>query len=110
MAPARMITSEQTLARIGRLMKVSTIMAQDSGLKARGSGASGAAGGRRVRRGRDRRAVQELLRAGDDDLLPGLDAFEHRIVVADDRADLDRALMRDELAVLSGPSATNTKY
>jgi hypothetical protein len=34
MAPARMMTSEHTLARIGRLMKVSTIMAYGLGLRA----------------------------------------------------------------------------
>ena len=49
-----------------------------------------------LRRRRDRRAVGELLRARHDDALAGLEAVEHRVVVADDRPDLDRALPRDE--------------
>src|SRR3989442_3435915 len=47
----------------------------------------------------NRCAVSELLCARHDDPLAGSDAFEQRIIVADDRADLDRALLRDELAV-----------
>jgi len=42
MAPARMITSEHTLARMGRLIKVSTTMAYGLGLRAQGLGPSGA--------------------------------------------------------------------
>src|SRR5947208_269072 len=90
-APARMITSEQTLARIGRRMKVST----NTGIRDWGLGIRGGLGRRRRRPRalrRDWRAVGELLRAGDDDTLAGLDALEHRIVVAGDRADLDGAL------------------
>src|SRR5467141_839363 len=47
----------------------------------------------------NRCAVSELLCARHDDPLARLDPLEQRIIVADDRADLDRALPRDELAV-----------
>src|SRR4029077_15920748 len=93
MAPARMITSEQTLARIGRRMKMSAITA--------GFGVLGS--GFRVRvRVRVlvlyRYSVHELLCAGGDHPLARLDPVENGIVLAGDRADLDRALLRDELA------------
>src|SRR5207249_12341205 len=101
-APARMMTSEQTLARIGRLMNVSTNIssvgrvfsdppicqvqkdpAYDRGLRLR----------------RDRSAVGELLHARHDKALVRFEAVEHRIAVADDWAQLDRPLPRDELPV-----------
>src|SRR5512145_2290786 len=81
MAPARTISSEQTLARIGRRMKTSesTLLA----LRARaGSG----------RAERHRGAVGDLLQAGDDQLLAGLQPRLQDVVVADDGADVDRSL------------------
>src|SRR5262245_52083309 len=86
--PARMMTSEQTLARIGRRMNVSAAMAIPL-LRRRRRGA--ALHG-------DRRPVGELLHARRDDPLARLDALEDRIILPDDRPDLDRALFRDELA------------
>src|SRR6185503_11436347 len=53
-------------------------------------------GGRSLRR--DRRTVGELLRAGHDDAVAWFQALEDRVVVADDRPDLDRPLLRGELA------------
>src|SRR6266550_8371786 len=55
---------------------------------------------RRRRRGlrRDRHTIRELLRAGHHHAVAGFQAFADRIVVADDRSDLDRALLRRELA------------
>src|SRR3954454_24669650 len=96
-----MMTSAQTLARIGRWMKVSTNTC-GSRLGA-GSWELGAGGFRRRALGlcRDRCAVGEVLPAGDDDPLTGLDALEHGIGVTDNRPDLDRALFRDEPA--AGP-------
>src|SRR5258708_7971939 len=92
-----MITSEQTLARIGRRMNVSAITG--FGVRGSGFGVRGSGFGVRVLAGRlNRRAVGELLRAGGDDTLAGLDALEHRIGLADDRPDFDRALLRDHLA------------
>src|SRR5262249_12563731 len=46
----------------------------------------------------DRRAVGEFLDAGGDDPLARLDAVEDWIVLAGDRADGYRALLRHELA------------
>src|SRR5471032_2253504 len=46
----------------------------------------------------DRRTVGELLRARDDDAVARFEAFEHGVVVADDRTDLDGPLLRDERA------------
>ena len=70
-APARMRTSEQTDARIGRRMKVSTNIAGLLGLH--------------------RRAVADLLDAGDDQLVARLEAARDDVVVAEQLADLDRA-------------------
>ena len=39
-----------------------------------------------------------LLDAGDDDALAGLEAVDDRVVVAGNRTDFDRALLRDQLA------------
>src|SRR5437660_8960417 len=99
-APARMMMSEQTLARMGRVMKVSTALTGcglsregfDGGLE------SGARGGRRRAR-RDWRTVHQPLHAGGDDSIASLDAVEHAIRVAGNRPHFDRALPGDELAV-----------
>src|SRR5687767_11005140 len=81
MAPARMMTSEHTLARIGRRMKTSE--SKLLALSRRGRGG---------RADLDRRAVTDLLHAGDDELLALLEARLDDVVVADDGAGLDRAL------------------
>src|ERR1700730_1533008 len=82
--PARMITSEQTLARIGRLMKVST----NTGLSVRfewenfecAVSVFGLFAGGRLR---DRHAVGELLDAGHDHALTGRDPGKDHVVVTD---------------------------
>src|SRR5262245_23835316 len=79
MPPARMITSEETLARIGRRMNVS---------------ATTASALRRL----NRRAVGQLLRTGRDDAVAGLDAVEYDVVLTDDGTDFDRALLRGQPA------------
>src|SRR5712671_3808667 len=113
MAPARMITSEQTVARIGRLMKVSTTtgspycrIAELQKGRTKGGNSASSWRSRGLRRRcsgfgcrRNRRAVDELLRAGDDHFLARFDSVRHRIVVADDGSDFDRALVRHQLPV-----------
>ena len=49
-----------------------------------------------LRFGFHRRAVADLLDAGDDQRSPGFQAALHDVVVADDLADLHRTLPRDE--------------
>src|SRR5688572_4875475 len=93
-APARTITSEQTDARTGRRLNVSTNMT-------------------RLARN-DRRAVAELLDVRDDHPVAGGESPLHDVVVADDGADGDRllpghealdALLGDEDEVLPGDPA-----
>src|SRR5687767_13052685 len=78
-APARTMTSEQTVARIGRRMKVSTNI---GGLT-------------RVHR----RAVADLLHVGDDDPFAGGQPAADDVVLADDVAERDRLLPGDKPAV-----------
>src|SRR5688572_1989235 len=75
-APARMRTSEQTDARIGRRMKVSTTSSL----------------------GLDRGAVADLLDAGHDHLLARLEPAGDGVVVANQLAHLHRPLARDQAA------------
>src|SRR5690349_10139026 len=70
-SPARMSTSEQTEARIGRRMKTSTNMT---------------AALLRFHRG----AVAQLLHARDDDAIAGLEAARHHVIVALDFTELHR--------------------
>src|SRR6202022_576575 len=75
-SPARMITSEQTLARIGRLMKVSTNTGFDCTVRVTDVECTVSVfrlfpGGLH-----DRRAVGQLLDAGNDHGLAGCDAGE----------------------------------
>src|ERR1041385_9559593 len=81
--PARTMTSEQTVARIGRRMKVST------NIRNRASGS---------RLGLDGHAVLQLLEVRDNQLLAFLDAAADDIAVADEVADRNRLLMRDHAA------------
>jgi len=69
-----MMTSEQTDARIGRRMNVLT----NTLLRFH------------------RRAVGDLLDAGDDELIAGLEATLDDVIVALEFADLHRPLVRDE--------------
>src|SRR5260221_3800690 len=88
-----MITSEHTVARIGRRIKVSAI-----------TGASGRSAAARAltpgacRRFWYRSAVSEFLRPRDDDAIAGLETVEDGVVLAGDRPQLDRLLFGDHLA------------
>src|SRR6188508_2169919 len=72
--PARISTSEQTDARIGRRMKMSTISLFRL----------------------DRSAVADLLDARNDDALAWLQATPHHVVIADQFAQIHRTLIRDQ--------------
>src|SRR5215470_2106892 len=75
--PARMITSEQTVARIGRRMNVSTNKRrQPSGF------------------GFNRNTVLQLLDIGDDHFLAFLHTASDDVGVADENADGNRLLPR----------------
>src|SRR5688572_24810918 len=117
-APARTMTSEQTDARIGRRMNVSTNMYSSarrlegppSRRPAPRSGArqtlalarrsrrrlSRLAGLRRSLASLDRRAVADLLHVRHDDTVAGGEPALHDVVVADDAADGDGLLAGDE--------------
>src|SRR5262245_29216294 len=82
-APARMISSAQTVAKMGRRMKNSTIRGRPS-LRLRGH----------------RDAVAQELGAGDDHPVAFLDPLQHDVVVAHDLSHLDRLLPRDEAVLL----------
>src|SRR4051812_854096 len=90
-APAMIITSEQTVDRTGRWMKVSTnitgygLRAVEDGLRAAGFG--------------NWHSVRQSLHTGDDDALAALQSFQHDVVVANQFADLDRPLTRDQAFV-----------
>src|SRR5580765_3937590 len=90
-APAMIITSEQTVDRTGRWMKVSTnitgygLRAMDDGLRAGGL--------------RNWHSIRQSLHTGDDDALAALQSFQHDVVVANQFADLDRPLTRDQALV-----------
>ena len=89
-APARMMSSEQTVARIGRRMKTFAehVPTPPTSLARRRAGA-------RLRHRRDRRAVADLLDARRRSAArPALRPLTHDVVVADQRAELDRALLR----------------
>src|SRR5258705_3709334 len=88
--PARMMTSEQTVARMGRRMKVSTNMRyQVSGVRFQ------EVSGLRFHR----HAVLQLLDVRNDHLLALLDAAPDDIAVANQIADRDRLLPRDDAAL-----------
>src|SRR5688572_12884856 len=76
--PARMMTSEQTDARIGLVMNVLTNIIQAASF------------------GLDGRAVANLLDARDDQLLAPLETAVDGVFVVADLADGDRALPRDQ--------------
>src|SRR5687768_8318728 len=78
-APASTITSEQTVARIGRRMNVSTNMAVVPALT-----------------GIDRRAVADFLDVGHDHSLAGGEAAADDVILADDVAERHRLLPRHE--------------
>src|SRR5215213_1458520 len=75
-APASTMTSEQTVARIGRRMKVSTNIAFSARL--------------------DGRAVADLLYVRDDHAVAGGQASADDVVLAHDVAERHRLLPRDE--------------
>src|SRR5438477_9499016 len=86
--PARMITSEQTVARIGLRMKVSTNI---------GCQVSGFSRGLSLRL--NRRSIREFLDIRDNHLLAFLDAAADDVVFADQIADGDGLLARDASAL-----------
>ncbi len=84
--PPSMMTSEQTVARIGRRMKTSTNIATSSRRRRRGAPAGWA------------RRPPSSARRRHDQALAGLDPGQHRIVVADELAERHRPLARHQLA------------
>src|SRR6476646_7926391 len=87
-APARMMTSDRTIDRMGRRMKMSANMRalvwekKTSALRLHG------------------RSVADLLDTGHDQAVPDGQAAFDDVVVADELADLDGALPGDEPAAL----------
>src|SRR5580765_2051467 len=92
-SPPRMMSSEQTVARIGRRMNSSENMSVLPSLAGPGARGCRCASRRKLH---DRRAVADLLQSADDQLLAGLEARDHDVVIADDLPEHDRTLMRDE--------------
>ena len=97
-APARMMSSEQTVARIGRRMKRLLNISAPSCFAGRRRRRRGA---RARRRHGDGHAVADLLNARHDQLLAFLQPAQHDVVVADDRSQLHRSLPRDGRAALA---------
>src|SRR5215218_9638219 len=88
-APARTMTSEQTVARIGRRINVSTNIASAlRGVRLRSA--------RGVRLQAHRKSIADLLGVRHDDLIASLQSARDHVVVADDGANGDRLLLRDE--------------
>ena len=56
--------------------------------------------GRRGHTGHHRRTIANLLDAGDDQLITGLESAQDDVLVADDVAEGDRLLARDRLISL----------
>src|SRR5437899_7029433 len=82
MAPPRIISSAQTVAKMGRLMKNSTNMppwafiGEPRDRCRRGSG-------RESLLGYHRRPIHQILRPRDNNAIPGLNPIQHNVVVAD---------------------------
>src|SRR5216117_4038425 len=93
-APARMIISAQTVAKMGRRMKKSANISPESRRSLLTVCAS--TGSQRPHRG----AVPQELGAGDDDAVAGVDPLQHHVVVAHDLADLEGPLLRHQRALL----------
>src|SRR5258706_1733840 len=104
-APARMMTSEQTVARIGRVMNVSTNMlyvtkrgdlsfcgADAAGPRASLSGSPSTVSGGRL----DGSTITDFLKIRNDHLLPFLDPAADDVAVANELADGHRLQPRDK--------------
>src|SRR3990172_11073580 len=111
-APARIIISAQTVAKMGRRMKKSTNIAPSTsqlfpaGCKYSPHPIAAGKQFRKISCGSgcparipgsldDRRAIQQVLRAFHDDVISGLDAVQDRIFVADDLAQAHQFLAGD---------------
>src|SRR5262245_21772732 len=111
--PARMMTSEQTEERMGRLMKVSTnirvsfavgecyaVGGQDAALVRTQPGAALRPWRNSSACRRNGSAVGELLHTFGDHTLAVAESVHHRVAVADNRAQLHRTLPRHLAIVL----------
>src|SRR3989442_4764819 len=106
MAPPRIISSAQTVAKMGRLMKNSTNMppwafiGEPRDRCRRGSG-------RDSLLGYHRRPIHQILRPRDNNAIPGLNPIQHNVVVADHLPHAYLSLPGYKRS--ASPSATNAK-